>query len=281
MLIKACYILSCLAYLIVIAYSIIIMSIMIKHRTFCDTNWRVKTVLVAYPFCAMTLFIYSLVTRIFKGKVDHTPGVFIFIPCAWVLVHWEVTVYYLRTACLLKTSFNQPEAFKRRNKLMNFIEIAGISVTLCFLAVYLAYLRKITDDRLNVVWAIFSMFMAMSTSLMVIIITLSFKHIEKETKSLASTGFSINILQVKLYKIAFFLTSTSLWIYAGFQITFVARGELKTVDNTEIIYQLSFLPMALCYIFGSILDLLVLWSFYKLDKKVSAQMQERVQAKFS
>ena len=154
---------------------------MLKHRTFCDTNWRVKTVMVAYPFCAMTLFIYSLVTRIFKGKVGHTPGVFIFIPCAWVLVHWEVTVYYLRTACLLKISFNQPEAFKRRNKLINFIEIAGISVILCFPAVYLAYLRKIADDGVNVVWAIFSTFEATSTSIIAIIITMSFKNIEKET----------------------------------------------------------------------------------------------------
>ena len=36
--------------------------------------------------------------------------------------------------------------------------------------------------------------------------------------------------------------------------------------------------MALYYIFADSLDLLVIWSYYKLDKKVSTRMQERVTA---
>ena len=69
-LIKACYIISCLAYLVVTANSILVMTIMIKHRTFCDTDWRVKTVLVAYPLFATFFCLNTLISRIFKFEID-------------------------------------------------------------------------------------------------------------------------------------------------------------------------------------------------------------------
>ena len=34
--------------------------------------------------------------------------------------------------------------------------------------------------------------------------------------------------------------------------------------------------MMLIFAFGSTLDLLVLWSYFKLDKKLSSQLQDRV-----
>ena len=88
----------------------------------------------------------------------------------------------------------------------------------------------------------------------------------------------MHLLQMRLYKWAFFLTSSSLWLSAAIQYTLLARKEYKTVDTREFIYQLAHIPMALGYIFASTLDLLVLWSFYKLDKKVSIQMRKRVTA---
>ena len=44
----------------------------------------------------------------------------------------------------------------------------------------------------------------------------------------------------------------------------------------ETIYRIDYVVMMLIFTFGSTLDLLVLWSYFKLDKKLSSQMQERV-----
>ena len=111
---------------------------------------------------------------------------------------------------------------------------------------------------------------------MAITITLALEHIEKSTKSLTEIGLSVNRLQMKLYKWTCFLTSTCLWLDAYLMFILIAKGEFKTDDAGETIYQISYIPMLLAYLFASTLDLLVIWSFYKLDKKVSTRMQERV-----
>ena len=85
-------------------------------------------------------------------------------------------------------------------------------------------------------------------------------------------GLSINRLQMKLYRWTCFLTSTFLWLEACLMFILIAEGEYKTDETGETIYLLSYIPMVLAYLSGCTLDLLVVWSFYKLDKKVSTQM---------
>ena len=103
---KVCYILSCVAILIVVATSLFVFAVMIKHRTLCDTDWRVKTVLMAYPLFGMLLCAFVVISNVFKVEIENTLDVFMSIACVWTCVHWQVTIYYLRTACLLKVSFN-------------------------------------------------------------------------------------------------------------------------------------------------------------------------------
>ena len=86
---------------------------------------------------------------------------------------------------------------------------------------------------------------------------------------------------MKLYKWTFFLTSISLWISAVLLYMLIGRGELQTEDTTDMLYQMTYLPMGTSYFFACSLDLLVIWSFHKLNKKVSAQMASRVTANLS
>ena len=58
---KACYISSFAAILTVIVCSIIVTAIMVKHGTFCARDWRVKTILMAYPIGGVVVCIYIFI----------------------------------------------------------------------------------------------------------------------------------------------------------------------------------------------------------------------------
>ena len=222
--IKVVYIVCCLTYMVVVTNSIYVLTIMIKHRTICDTDWRVKIVIAVYPLGAMLLCIYTFISRIWGAEINKAPIIFVGTACAWICVHWAVSIYYSRTARLLKVSFNQQEEYRRRDKQMKFIEIVGYSVVVCFMALYFIYLRTLYPNEVNIIYASSGTFIAISTSLMAILLTFAINKIEKETKSLALTGLSINIPQIRLYKWAFFLTCTCIWIYTCFKYLIVAKG---------------------------------------------------------
>ena len=101
---KASYITSFAAIFTVIVCSIIVTAIMVKHGTFCAREWRVKTILTAYLVGGVCFCIYFFISRILE--TEDGMGVIVTTACAWTSVHLQVTVYYLRTAYLLKTTFS-------------------------------------------------------------------------------------------------------------------------------------------------------------------------------
>ena len=92
---------------IVTVCAIILIALMIKHKTFCDIEWRVKVVMLTYAFCTPTFGLWLVFTKIIDYEGTELLNVYAGAICVWTCIHWQSTVYYLRTACLLKVRFRR------------------------------------------------------------------------------------------------------------------------------------------------------------------------------
>ena len=105
------------------------------------------------------------------------------VASAWMCIHWQVTVYYLKTACLLQVSFLDQERYKSRSKLMIFIEVAGYTTVAIYLAIYFIHFRDfVKKEKESVIWAIYDIFVASMTTLMAVLFSLAMKRIKSQIK---------------------------------------------------------------------------------------------------
>ena len=104
---KAGYFCSFLTVSAVIVCGIVVVAIMVKRKTFFDTEWRVKATLIAYALGGIMICSYFVITKLVTYKANVAISVVMLAACSWSSVHWQVTVYYLRTACLLRVSLDQ------------------------------------------------------------------------------------------------------------------------------------------------------------------------------
>ena len=181
---KVCYAICLLTCLIVGFCGSIVLSIMIKRKLFSQTGWRVKAVLMAYPSFIFPFCLSCALVASGYLSMNYAYDAFMCIASAWMCTHWQVTVYYLKTAFLLQVSFTDQGLYKSRTKIMIFIEVVGYTTVAMYLSIYFICLRKLIESNDMVLWAIYDTFAAWMTTLMAFVFSLAMNHIKGQIKQL-------------------------------------------------------------------------------------------------
>ena len=195
----------------------------------------------------------------------------------WIFIHWQFATYYLQTACLFRMTFRSQteEDFMRVNRRKMWLKLFEYTfdVLLLLLIIYFC----IAAHNMSSTWEdIFKVFYVFSITIITFMTLASVNYIHKHSKAIEYLGIKANSTLMKVYGICWLvillcLIADTIMIILNHAL----REDDKMVDDAQLFIAITAF-FTFTTIINCLLDLLVLYAYHRLNKKLSAKARNLV-----